>query len=87
MHKLMLVLWLGGVGADAVSTHIALNRGGREIILTQSPIVNDAIIGGQAVGIAWGLEKLYKDHPKWAVGIGIVGGSLRATIAARNLRR
>lgn len=86
MHKLMLIVWLGGVGSDAVSTHIAMARGGRELVLTQSPIANDVIITSQAVGGAVLLDRLYQHHPKIAVTLGIVGGVLRGGIAAHNLR-
>ena len=87
MHKLMLIVWLGGVGMDGASTHIKMSQGYREAVLTQSIPANDAIIGVQAVGGAVMLEKLYKTHPKLAVTIGIVGGALRAGVGASNLRK
>lgn len=86
MKGLLLAAWIGGCGADAASTHVALTRGAHELILTQSPLGNDAIIAGQAVYGAWALERLYRRHPKLAIVVGISAGVFRASIATRNLR-
>jgi hypothetical protein len=84
MKTLMFVVWFGGFAADTSSTHFALNQGAHESVLSQKPWVNHVIIGGQAAGGAYGLQRFSKNHPKLAVTLGIAAGALRAGIAARN---
>ncbi len=86
MKTLMMIAWLTGGAADGVSTHVALERGGREVVLSQSSPINTAIISGEMAGGAYGLNKLYKSHPKVAVSLGIAAGVFRSGIAAHNLR-
>ena len=86
MKTLMVVAWLTGVGADAGSTAYALSHGGREVVLTQSTAVNSTVIAGEGIGGAYGLLRLYRTHPKLAVGIGVVAGIGRSLIAAHNVR-
>ena len=86
MKTLMFLAWLGGTGADAVSTHVALNHGAHELVMTQNPAVDDILIGGQAVGGAIFLARLHKTHPRTAVVVGVVAGSFRAYIAYHNIQ-
>ena len=86
MKTLMFVVWFGGFTADTSSTHFALNQGAHESVLSQKPWVNHAIIGGEAAGGAYGLQRLSKKHPKLAVTLGIAVGALRAGIAVRNIQ-
>jgi hypothetical protein len=86
MKTLMFVMWIGGMSADTASTHYALNQGAHETTLSQKPWLTHALIGGEAVGGAYGLNKLSKEHPKLAATIGIAAGAFRAGIAMRNMR-
>jgi hypothetical protein len=87
MKTLMLAAWLTGTGADAVSTHIALNRGAREIVMSQNPIVNDCVVvGAEGVGGAFLLARLHRTHPKTAIVFGIFAGAGRSYIAYRNFQ-
>ena len=86
MKTLMFVVWFGGFGADAASTQHALKQGAQESILTQNSPVNHLLIGGEAAGGAFGLQKLSKHHPKVAIGLGLALGALRAGIAVRNVQ-
>ena len=85
MKTLMFLAWLGGTGGDAVSTHVALNHGAHELVMTQNPAVDDILIGGQAVGGAILLARLHKTHPKTAIVAGILAGSFRAYITYHNV--
>ena len=84
MKTLLIVAWLSGVGADATSTHLALKQGARETVLSQNVHLNDAIFAGEAVGGSVGLLKLYRTHPKLAVGLAVVSSAFRGTVAVRN---
>jgi hypothetical protein len=86
MKTAMFLVWLTGGIADSSSTCQALARGGREVVLTQSCGANAAIIGAEMAAGSFGLNKLYRTHPKLAVGIGIAAGALRVGIAAHNQR-
>lgn len=86
MKTLMIVAWLSGVGADAGSTAVALHRGGREAVLSQSMPVNGALLAGEGIGGTYGLLRLYRSHPKLAVGMAMVAGVGRSLIAVHNFR-
>lgn len=86
MKTLMIIAWLTGVGADAGSTAYALHRGGRELVLSQSTVVDTTIIAGEGVVGTWGLLRLYKTHPRLAVTVGVAAGIGRSLIAAHNIR-
>jgi hypothetical protein len=86
MKALMLAAWLSGCGADGVSTAVALYHGAHEVILTQSTPVNTAIIGAEASIGVWDLNRLYRRHPKLAVGLGVAAGVGRSLIAVHNVR-
>ena len=87
MFHLMLAAWLAGTTADAASTHLALDRGAREVVLSQSPVVNDVIVvGAEGVGGALLLARLHRTHPKLATVFGIAAGAGRTAIAYRNFQ-
>ncbi len=86
MKALMFAAWLTGGIADSSSTCQALARGGREVVLTQSCGTNALIISGEMAGGVYGLNRLYKTHPKVAATIGIVAGAVRIGIASHNAR-
>ena len=86
MKTLMFLAWLGGTTGDAASTHYALLHGAHELILTQSPVVNDVIVGSQAAGGMILLARLHRTHPKTAVAVGLLAGSFRAYVAVHNLQ-
>ena len=86
MKTLMIVAWLTGVGADAGSTVVALHRGGRELVLSQSAPLDVGVLAGEGITGTWGLVRLHRTHPKLAVGIGIAAGVFRSVIAVHNVR-
>jgi hypothetical protein len=86
MKTLMFVMWIGGMSADTTSTQYALKQGAHETMLSQKPWLNHVLVGGETVGGAAGLNRLYRDHPKLAATIGIAAGAFRAGIAVRNMR-
>ena len=81
----VLAAWLTACGGDAVTTHVALTRGAYEKNLTQSPVINDALIAGQAVGVTLLLKNLHKTHPKLATGIGIAATTWRFRAVHNNV--
>jgi hypothetical protein len=85
MKTLMFIVWIGGMSADTASTHYALQQGAHETTLSQKAWVNHALIGGETIGGAYGLQKLSKEHPKLAATIGIAAGAFRAGIAVHNM--
>lgn len=85
MPGLLLAGWLTAFGADAFSTHAALNRGAHELVLTQNPWTNDALIGAQAVGGALILNHLWRrGHKKTVVVVTLAGIGLRSAAAIHN---
>jgi hypothetical protein len=85
MGKLLFCGWLA-FGADATTTHIGLVAGQtRELILTQSPWTNDAILGGEAIAWTWGLRKLARTHPRAARLVGWSMVAARGIIVAHNV--
>lgn len=88
MKTFMIVAYLSGLGMDGVTTHTALSdpqHRFHEAVMTQNPWVNDGIIVAQAVGGTWALNRIYKDHPKLVVGLGVALGALRFSVGVHNL--
>jgi hypothetical protein len=81
----MFVVWISGFGADAASTHRALRAGGEDVLLSQNPWINHALVGAEAGGGAWALHRLLQRHRRLAIGLGLSLGALRAGIAVHNL--
>lgn len=82
MFPLMLTFWLGAVGADCTSTHVVLNRGGRETVFpSQNPWVIDGVFGGSAVYTTYNLTKWREKHPK-LVWTYVIAGTVAHTWAA-----
>jgi hypothetical protein len=78
-------------GADAATTHVALNRGAHEknpIFFTPypSPPVVWSVTGGTVVAEWVVLRKLHRHHPKWATALAIGITAAEATTVAMNLR-
>lgn len=86
MKPLLLTLNLL-LGADATTTHYALNHGAHEFMLSQNPVVNDVILAGQAVGVSYELQWLNKKHPKIAKVLGWSFVGVRGAIVVNNLRQ
>lgn len=87
MKPLLLILNLT-LGADAASTHYALNHGAHELILSQNPWKTDAVLAGEAAGISLSLAWLDKrQHPKMARVVGWSFVAVRASVVASNLRQ
>jgi hypothetical protein len=82
----LLALWLAAFGADAATTHIAMRAGAQELILTQRPIANDAILAGEAVLGGWLLHRLDRQHPKVARALTSIGIGMHGAAAVSNVR-
>ncbi len=65
MKSILLALLLSH-GADAVSSHVAMQRGGQELILTQNSGVNAALLAGTAVTST--LAFIEEEPPEMGVG-------------------
>ena len=86
MPAWILAGYLASCGADAASTHLALSRGAHELVLTQSPIANDVVLGAQAAGVSYLTVRLARTHPKIARGLLIASTAIRVAIVVRNVR-
>lgn len=87
MFPLLLSGWLGSVGLDAGSTHVALTRGARELIMpTQNPWVIDAVYSGAGVSTAYTLTRWHKTHPNWVKVYLISGIVLHSWATVHNVR-
>jgi hypothetical protein len=86
MKTLLFVGYISTFGADAASTHAALAAGGREMMLTQSPWANDAILAGMASGSWPVISALSKRHPRWAFVMGASIASLHTWAAIHNVQ-
>lgn len=84
MKPLLLILNLT-LGADAASTHYALNHGAHELILSQNPWKTDAIVASEAAGLNWLLLKARNKKAAKIIGWAFVG--VRGAIVASNLRQ
>lgn len=84
MKTLLFLAWIGSCSADATTTHLALNRGAHEVVISQSPIADDAILGGLGIAGGLGARKLYQKHPKLAILITAVGVSIHTWAAIHN---
>ena len=75
------------MGADATTTHVMLNRGGREVLLpTQNPWAINGIVAGEATAMTFGLTTLSKEHPKLAKTLTWTLIGVRGAIVAHNVR-
>lgn len=87
MKGILLASWIAAYGADAATTHHALNHGAREVVLTQNPWANDAIIGGQAIA-CWYLTRRFENgHPRLIKGLRIATVAVRGYVAVHNARQ
>ncbi len=84
MKTAILLMLLSSCGADAATTHYGLTHGAREVIFTQSPYVNDAIVGAQAAAAIWAFRALSTTHPKLAMVLTVTVSSIRFTAAVHN---
>lgn len=82
----LMIGYLLASGADAVTTHIGLNRGAHELVLTQSPAANYAIIAGAAAGTVLLSRCLVKRRPRLAKGLLITAMSVRIAATTNNIR-
>lgn len=87
MPTWLLAGFLSVQAADATSTAIALDRGAREVMLTQSTPLNTTLIAGSAAGQIWMLKKLEKKgHPKLAKWLMVSFTIAKAAVVAHNVR-
>lgn len=85
MNALALAAYLTLCGSDAATTHTALSMpGSHELILTQSPYVNDGLI----LGSSWGVWRITRDikNPwlKWSARFAVA--SIHGAMAAHNIK-
>lgn len=75
------------IAADAISTHVGLGRGAREVELpTQNRAVIDAVLAAEMIGIGRSLRVLSMQHPRLAKGLGVVLIGVRSAIVLNNVR-
>ena len=85
MKTILLALLLSH-GADAASSHVAMARGGHELVLTQNSGVNAALLAGTAVTSALAFKELRKSHPRWAWGLIVADVAVHSVATAYNAR-
>lgn len=85
MSHLFLTAWLLAFTGDAASTHVALNRGAHEVMMTQNPYIDDGLLAAQAVIGALILEKIAKTHPKATRIVGVLGIVSHGTATVWNI--
>ena len=61
--------WLAIMAGDAVTTHVGLQLGAQERLLSQNPWVNDGLIAGEAGAMFYLTKKYYKQRPKTAIAV------------------
>lgn len=83
---LLFVGWLAACSGDAVSTHQALVKGAHEVLLTQNPWVNDALLGGAGVAGAEMTRRHYTKHKTLVTVLGIAGIAWHAFLTMHNLQ-
>ncbi len=86
--KALLLAYLLLSGTDATTTHIALNRGGREVMWpTQNPYLIDGLTLGQAVGVIGLVTTLHRGHPRLAMGMLVVSTVIRGAVVVSNIHQ
>jgi hypothetical protein len=84
--KALLLAYLLSSGADAGTTHYALNHGGHEVIWpTQNPWLIDGLTAGQAVGVTGLGIKLHRTHPRLAITMAVISVGIRGAVVASNI--
>lgn len=83
MNGLLLAGYLSLFAADASTTHIALNRGAHELLLTQSPSVNDGLTAAEAGSLWWATARIQRRWLRWTVRLSIAG--VHGAVAAHNM--
>lgn len=87
--KLLITAAVATLTLDAATTHVVLGRGGREVnpIMSQRALVNDVVIGAQAVALGVVTAQLAKQgHPRVAKWMLIGSIAFRGAIVAHNVR-
>lgn len=84
----ILAIWLAAHSADAITTHISLNRGAveRNPMMTQSAGANDAIFASEAVAMGLVMKKFAPQHPKLAKTLAVAGIALSGYAAVHNIQ-
>lgn len=86
--KTLILTYVLFSGADAATTHYALNHGGHEVLWpTQNPWLIDGLTAGQAVGVSDALVHLHRRHPRLAVGFGVVSVAIRGAVVVSNIHQ
>jgi len=86
VHPSLYIGFLGSATMDVLSTHLALQQGGREVVMSQSPIGNDLMLGALAAGTTIALTKLAPKHPRLTKMLLIAATAWRTSVAIRNVR-
>jgi hypothetical protein len=84
----LLAIWLSLHSCDAITTHLALSRGGieRNPFYTQSPITNDALMAGEAVAAGLLIKTFAPRHPKLAKTLALAGIGISGYAVMHNAR-
>lgn len=85
MTAIALALYLGGFAGDAITTRLALGQGGREVLLTQSPLANDVLIASQATALYLVTRKIQRPRLRWTVRLIVAG--VHGAAMVHNLRQ
>lgn len=83
MNGLLLAGYIALFASDGATTHIALNRGAHELLLTQSPSVNDGLLAAEAGSLWWATAKIQRPWLRWTVRLSIAG--VHGAVAAHNM--
>jgi len=86
--KVLLLAYLLSSGADAITTHYALNHGGREVMWpTQNPWLIDGLTAGQAAATTELVSKLHRSHPRLAITMGVISVAIRGAVVVSNIHQ
>ncbi len=85
--NILLGIWLAAHSCDAITTHVALSRGGveRNPLMTQSAHVNDVIFASEAAATGALMKKYAPRHPKSATALALAGIALSSYAAIHNM--
>lgn len=88
MNPLLLAGLLATFSGDAITTDMALARGGREVILpSQKPLVVTSIVAGEAALAYWSYKKVKPNHPKLAIVLYVTLVGARGAVTLSNIHQ
>jgi hypothetical protein len=88
MTPLLFAGWLAAFGGDAVTTHLALQQGGREFTLpSQNHAVVEGLLAGECALGYWAYRKYHPTHPKLTRVLYFVGVSAHGAATVWNVHQ